>query len=80
MWPASTAMVVIATFPVVVPFLLIGELGKAMHASQAITLVMLFLAGAGLGRYASYRRPWATGLAMAVFGALLIAAVKALGG
>lgn len=72
--------VVIATFPVVVPFLIVDQVGAAMRASQVVTLVMLFLAGAGLGRHANYGKPWATGVAMAVFGAVLIAAVKALGG
>jgi hypothetical protein len=73
-------IVVFATFPVVVPFLVVDRVTVAMHVSQVVTLVMLFLAGAGLGRYARFRKPWATGLAMAVFGAVLIAAVKALGG
>ncbi len=73
-------MVVIATFPVVIPFLLLADAGTAMHLSQAITLAMLFLAGSGLARYAGYRRPFYTGVAMAVFGAILIAVVKALGG
>jgi VIT1/CCC1 family predicted Fe2+/Mn2+ transporter len=73
-------MVVVATFPVVIPFLLIEDAAAAMHASQAITLAMLFFAGWGLARYAGYPRPLYTGLAMAVFGAVLIAVVKALGG
>ena len=73
-------MVVVATFPVVVPFLLTDDAATAMHWSQAITLGMLFLAGFALGRHAGYAKPLRTGLAMAVFGALLIAAVKALGG
>jgi VIT1/CCC1 family predicted Fe2+/Mn2+ transporter len=73
-------MVVVATFPVVVPFLLTDDAAKAMHASQAITLVMLFICGFALGRHAGYAKPLRPGLAMAVFGALLIAAVKALGG
>jgi VIT1/CCC1 family predicted Fe2+/Mn2+ transporter len=73
-------MVVVATFPVVVPFLVVDEVTSAMRASQIVTLAMLFLAGAALGRHANYGRPWATGLAMAIFGAVLIAAVKALGG
>jgi len=73
-------MVVIATFPVVIPFLLTDNAATAMHWSQAITLVMLFLAGFALGRHAGYPKPLRPGLAMAVFGALLIAAVKALGG
>ncbi len=73
-------MVVVATFPVVVPFLLTDDAATAMHWSQAITLGMLFVAGFALGRHAGYSKPLRTGLAMAVFGAVLIAAVKALGG
>jgi len=74
------AVVVVATFPVVVPFLLTDDVATAMHWSQAITLGMLFLAGFALGRHAGYAKPLRPGLAMAVFGAVLIAAVKALGG
>ena len=46
---------------------------------EVITLVMLFLAGFALGRHAGYRSRCER-LAMAVFGAILIVAVKALGG
>jgi VIT1/CCC1 family predicted Fe2+/Mn2+ transporter len=73
-------LVVIATFPVVVPFLVIGDVVLAMNVSRALTLAMLFVAGLMLGRYAGHARPIRTGLAMAILGALLIAAVKALGG
>jgi VIT1/CCC1 family predicted Fe2+/Mn2+ transporter len=73
-------VVVIATFPVVTPFLLTDDLPRALSWSRAITLVMLFLAGVALGHYAGYPRPLFTGIAMGVFGAVLIAAVKALGG
>jgi VIT1/CCC1 family predicted Fe2+/Mn2+ transporter len=73
-------VVVIATFPVVVPFLLFDNLARAMAVSQAVTLVMLFFTGVMLGRHAGYPKPVRTGIAMAAFGALLIAAVKALGG
>ena len=73
-------LVVIATFPVVVPFLVTADVALAMNLSRATTLVMLFLSGLALGRYAGHARPMGTGLAMATFGAVLIAAVKALGG
>ena len=73
-------MVVIATFPVVLPFVLTSDVAQAMRVSQAITLVLLFLAGFALGRYAGYAKPLLTGFMSALFGALLIAAVKALGG
>jgi len=73
-------MVVIATFPVVLPFMLTHDAALAMNISQGVTLAMLFLAGFALGRYAGYTRPVVTGAMMAAFGAALIAAVKALGG
>jgi len=77
---AVFAMVVLATFPVVLPFVFADDVARAMRYSQAITVVMLFFAGAALARHAGRPRPLATGIGMAVFGVVLIAAVKALGG
>lgn len=77
---AVFTLVVAATFPVVVPFLLFDELGRAMNVARIVTLVSLFVAGMAFGRYAGYRRPLLTGLAMATFGAVLIVTVMALGG
>ena len=73
-------LVVITTFPVVVPFMLTDNAALAMQTSRVVTLVMLFLAGLVLGRYAGHARPAVTGLVMLLLGAALIAAVKALGG
>ena len=73
-------LVVLATFPVALPFVVIHDPGLAMRVSQAVAVVMLFFAGFGLARYAGHRRPAVTGLAMALLGVALIAAVKALGG
>ena len=73
-------MVVIATFPVVVPFLLTNDAALAIRLSRVITLVMMFLAGFALGRYCGDARPVVAGLTMAVLGVVLIAVVKALGG
>jgi VIT1/CCC1 family predicted Fe2+/Mn2+ transporter len=77
---AVFVFVVLATFPVVAPFIVFDELALAMQVARVITLAMLFLAGTAFGRVAGYRKPLHTGLAMALFGALLIAAVMALGG
>lgn len=77
---AVFAFVVLATFPVVAPFIVFDELALAMQTARGITLAMLFLAGIAFGRVAGHRKPLHTGLAMAFFGALLIAAVMALGG
>jgi VIT1/CCC1 family predicted Fe2+/Mn2+ transporter len=73
-------LVVLATFPVVVPFIVIGDVALAMDLSRALTLVMLFLAGLMLGRHAGHARPIRIGLAMVILGGALITAVKALGG
>ncbi|CAE6762705.1 hypothetical protein [Paraburkholderia domus] len=73
-------LVVIATFPVVLPFLLTTNVMLAMRLSRIITLGMLFFTGMKLGQYAGYAKPARTGFAMALLGAALIAAVMALGG
>jgi VIT1/CCC1 family predicted Fe2+/Mn2+ transporter len=73
-------LVVLATFPVVLPFFLTASVSTAMDASRIITLAMLFAAGFTLGRYAGHPRPVLIGVVMALFGAVLILAVIALGG
>ena len=73
-------LVVAATFPVVIPFLLTKDAALAMKLSRVITLTMLFAAGFALGRYAGHPHPVRTGLLMLLLGAALIAAVIALGG
>ena len=73
-------MVVIATFPVVAPFLLLDDPVSAMTLSRLITIGMLFFAGFALGRYAGHGKPYGVGLIAALFGAVLIVIVKALGG
>ena len=73
-------LVVLATLPVALPFVVIGDAAIAMRVSQAIAVAMLFGAGFALGRHAFHHRHWLSGTAMALFGVVLIAAVKALGG
>jgi hypothetical protein len=72
-------IVVAATFPVVLPFALLQDLGLAMKTSRAVALVMLFIGGLALGRYAGYGS-WKVGLMMAGLGIVLVAAIVALGG
>jgi hypothetical protein len=71
--------VVIATFPVVLPFALVDDVGLAKHLSRGVALVLLFLGGLGLGRYAGYGS-WKAGFLMAGLGSLLVIAINALGG
>jgi len=72
-------LVVFSTFPLVVPFLLLDQTALAVRMSNLVGLVVLFLAGWILARYAG-AKPWQGGVALAVTGTVLIAAIIALGG
>jgi hypothetical protein len=72
-------LVVAATFPVVIPFMIFHETASALRISNAVSLATLFVAGWALGRH-SGGSPWKAGLAMAATGAALIGAIIALGG
>jgi hypothetical protein len=72
-------LVVLSTFPVVVPFIFISELALAMRVSNGVALVMLFIGGYQLGKYAG-GTAWRTGLAMAAVGGVLVSIIMALGG
>lgn len=72
-------IVVISTFPVVVPFFVLQDVTLAKNISRGIALAMLFIGGLALGRYAGYGS-WRVGLIMAALGTALIAAINALGG
>lgn len=71
-------MVFCATLPVVVPFLLIEDARRALWLSHGIAIVLLFLAGASLGR--NWGRPWRVGLAMVALGLGLVGIALLLGG
>jgi hypothetical protein len=72
-------IVVAATFPVVLPFVLIQDVGTAKNVSRAIALAMLFLGGLALGRYAGYGS-WKVGFMLVGLGTGLVVAINALGG
>lgn len=72
-------VVTVATLPVVVPFVVVHEVERALRISNAIALAMLFTSGWSLGK-ASGLKPFRLGLAMAVLGAALVASTIALGG
>jgi len=72
-------LVVASTFPVVLPFLFIQDVGTAKNVSRLIALAMLFLGGLALGRYAGYGS-WKVGFVMAGLGTGLVMAIRALGG
>jgi VIT1/CCC1 family predicted Fe2+/Mn2+ transporter len=68
-----------STFPVVVPFLLIGDPWLALRAANAVAVAMLFGCGYAFGVYSGLR-PWMTGLAMVAVGGALVGVAIALGG
>jgi hypothetical protein len=72
-------LVVAVTFPVVLPFALMQDVGTAKNVSRGIAVVMLFFGGLGLGRYAGYGS-WKTGFIMTGVGVVLVGAIKVLGG
>jgi hypothetical protein len=72
-------LVVLSTFPLVVPFMIIDETARALLWSRLVAVGMLFIAGATLARY-SGGNIWLNGLTMAALGAVLMAAIMALGG
>jgi VIT1/CCC1 family predicted Fe2+/Mn2+ transporter len=72
-------LVVLATFPVVIPFVFFHETALALRVSNALAIAALFAGGYILGRYAE-ASPWRFGFAMASLGVVLVAAIIALGG
>jgi hypothetical protein len=72
-------IVVAATFPVVLPFVMFDDVGIATNVSRAVALAMLFFGGLALGRYAGYGS-WRVGFMMAGLGTALVIAINALGG
>ena len=72
-------LVVVSTFPVVLPFFFVDDVTTAKNVSRAIALTMLFAGGLALGRYAGYGS-WKAGVLMAGLGVLLVGAIHALGG
>ncbi|HXY31190.1 MAG TPA: hypothetical protein VEI06_10825 [Gemmatimonadaceae bacterium] len=72
-------LVVAATFPVALPFLVIGDPVRALRVSNGLALATLFAGGFYLGRY-SGGSPLRYGLAMTALGVVVVAIIIALGG
>jgi hypothetical protein len=73
LWVFST------TFPLAIPFLIVGDAGRALRISNGVAIALLFFTGYAFGRIAGYR-PWLTGLAMVALGSALVGMTMALGG
>ena len=72
-------LVLVSTFPIVIPFLIVNEVGAARRASNAVAIAILFVTARSLGRYAG-RPAWRTGLSMVTVGIVLVGITMALGG
>jgi len=67
------------TFPVAIPFIFMHDVARAMRASNAIAIGLLFVTGYAFGRTSEYH-PWLTGLVMVLLGCALVGMTIALGG
>ena len=73
------SLVFLSTFPVAIPFTFMNDVTLALRVSNGVAIAMLFWMGHVFGRMTGHRPVW-VGLAMVVFGALLVYATIALGG
>jgi VIT1/CCC1 family predicted Fe2+/Mn2+ transporter len=76
---AICALSFLSTFPIVIPFIFIDDAHLALRVSNAVAIVMLFLCGYALGRYAGIPS-WLAGAAMVLFGGLMVGVAILLGG
>lgn len=72
-------LVFLSTFPVVLPFVFIGDVVTAKRVSALVAIGMLFLCGYAWGRFAGVK-PLRTGMVMVLLGMVIEAIVIALGG
>ena len=72
-------LVVLATLPVVLPFLFVHDPTRALRISNSIAVLLLFLTGYVYGYHTGYR-PLASGLIGIVVGTAMVGATIALGG
>jgi VIT family len=72
-------LVFLSTFPVTIPFIVMSDAVRALRFSNAIAVVLLFMAGCAFGRLTGRRPAW-VGTAMVVFGSILVGLTIALGG
>ena len=72
-------LVVLSTFPVVIPFIVFKDARLALRCSNAFAVVSLFICGYLFARHAGLW-PWTTGVIIVAVGAALVSITIALGG
>jgi hypothetical protein len=73
------ALSFLSTFPIVIPFIFVGETRLALRISNVVAAAMLFVCGYAFGLRGGLR-PWATGVAMVAIGGAFVGVAIALGG
>jgi VIT1/CCC1 family predicted Fe2+/Mn2+ transporter len=72
-------LVFLSTWPVVIPFIFMSDVARALRVSNAIAIALLFLIGYRFG-HVSGSNPWRSGFAMVGVGLILVVAALVLGG
>ncbi len=72
-------LVIVTTFPVAIPFLVMSDAVPALRVSNAIAVTLMFVAGYSLGKLSGLGR-WKTGFGMVFLGSALVLITIALGG
>ena len=72
-------LVFTCTFPVALPFIFINNTALALRLSNGIALLILFIGGYSVGKYAGFR-PFVSGIAILLLGIILVGITMALGG
>lgn len=76
---AIAVLVFLSTFPVVIPFFLIGDTHAALRTSNVVAIAMLFACGYSFAACIG-SKPWTTGLVMVGIGCALTGVAILLGG
>ena len=72
-------LVFLSTFPIVIPFIVVGDVRLALRLSNLVAIVMMFMCGYWLAQHSGYR-PLRTGLSVVMLGVVLVGVAIALGG
>jgi len=72
-------LVFTCTFPVAIPFIFFSNTALALRLSNGIALLILFIGGFSVGKYAGFRQI-VSGMAILILGVILVGITMALGG
>ena len=76
---AVAVVIVVATLPVVLPFLIVDDSYLAVRLSNAVAIAMLFVLGVRWAHFVG-ANPWTVGAGLTSVGVVLVLVTIALGG